>query len=123
MKQQSTPLTSGPKHPLLVPPVTTPTVPLLSRLIGAPPPPPPPRSPSTQLSRTTSPVQKRRSISPFKAQPKSTSAFESEAFQQVSVRYYHAKLCFGTIFKQNCHFSSSLANFAFLYPKSKRNYL
>ena len=117
MKQK--PTLSGPKHPQLVPPVSTSNVPLLSQVVGLPPP-PPPRSPSTQLSASSpKPPQKgvqKQATSPFKSLPKQRSAFESEALQ-VSVFPNLANFRFDTLISA----FGCLPNFLTLV-KSKRNY-
>ncbi|KAE9550882.1 hypothetical protein FO519_005906 [Halicephalobus sp. NKZ332] len=83
MKQKPSSTLSGPKHPQLVPPVSTANVPLLSQVVGLPPP-PPPRSPSTQISAPAPPSKTpvKKQTSQFKSLPKQPSAFESEALQQ-----------------------------------------
>ena len=124
----------APKHPQLVPPAqTTPTVPLLSRLVGLPPPtppatvppppppPPPPRSPTTQLGSGGAlqrfPSKQQLSNSPSK-RPSQLSSFEVETVPQVQNLYISSKI----------NFRFNAPNFLFCHFRafhfdSKRNYL
>uniref|UniRef100_A0A914YVM6 Innexin n=1 Tax=Panagrolaimus superbus TaxID=310955 RepID=A0A914YVM6_9BILA len=92
MKQKS----FAPKHPQLVPPAQiTPTVPLLSRLVGlppptppaAPPPPPLPRSPTTQIGSGTAQKSPKQQLSATPSKrPSQLSAFEAESVPQAKQR-------------------------------------